>query len=327
MSSSNPSLPPETVIVARQAMATRFEIALPGDDPVRLRAAAEEALMEIERWEGLLSPYRPSSEIARVNARAAREPVRVSPPVLRLLEHAARLSLETGGAFDLTVGPLMQAWGFRDGAGGQPGVAALAEARACTGMHLVDLDAARCTVRFARDGVRLDPGAIGKGYAVEVAAEILREAGVTSALIHGGTSTVLAIGRPPDLPSWRVAIPRPPNPSPGAEPESGPLALVDLHDEALSVSGVWGRSFVVEGRTYGHVLDPRSGEPVQGAVMAAVALRGATETDALSTALLVLGEAGLGLLERLRPGVRALTVSERGGGMEVGVRGIPLRPA
>jgi len=296
---------PSVTQVARQAMATRFEIALHGDDPVRLRAAAEEALQEVERLEGLLSLYRPSSEIARVNARAAREPVIVSPPVFRLLEHAARLSAETGGAFDITVGPLMQCWGFVGGTGSLPDPDALAAARACVGMHLVELDAVQFTVRFQRAGVMLDLGAIGKGYAVGVAADILREAGVTSALIHGGTSTAYAIGCPPGMPHWKVGVARPQQeqaPSDG----NALLAMVPLSDAALSVSAIRGKAFQAGTTTYGHVLDPRTGEPVHQADLAAVVLPEATETDALSTALLTLGREGLSLLERLRPGARAL---------------------
>src|ERR1039457_4227633 len=135
---------------ARNAMATRFEIILPGDDPARLRAAAEEAFDEIDRLEAQLSLFRPSSEIANVNARAADEPVRVSPETFQLLEHAARLTIETGGAFDITIAPLMRAWGFVNDSGHLPEPAQLAAARACVGMNLVQLDAHARTVRFAR---------------------------------------------------------------------------------------------------------------------------------------------------------------------------------
>ena len=328
-------------------MATRFEIALHGDNTVSLRAAGEEALDEIERIEARLSLYRPTSEIAHVNARAAREAVRVSPVTFRLLEHTARLSAETGGAFDITIGPLMRCWGFVDGPGRMPTPEALADARSRTGMNLVELDAARFTVRFAREGVMLDLGAIGKGYAVGVAAEILREAGVTSGLIHGGTSSIYAIGCPPDAEAWKVAIERPPDSrtgfqpvSPGILPEEGTgaaspgdrlearpalLAVVPLRDEALSVSAVWGKSFQTGGRTYGHVIDPRTGQPTDSALLAAVALPDATETDAFSTALLTLGPGSCSFIGGLHPGCRALAASMENG--KVVVRGHGLAPA
>ena len=340
------STPTQPLTLARQAMATRFEIVLHGDNPVSLRAAGEEAFDEIERIEARLSLYRPTSEIAHVNARAAHEGVRVSPATFRLLEHAASLSAETGGAFDITIGPLMRCWGFVDGAGQVPTPQALAEARERTGMCLVELDAARFSVRFAREGVMLDLGAIGKGYAVGVAAETLREAGITSGLIHGGTSSVYAIGRPPDADAWKIAIERPPDSGTGFQPvsgasspgsilgqdaredrlEAGPalLAVVPLRDEALSVSAVWGKSFQTAGRSYGHVIDPRTGQPTDSALLAAVALPDATETDAFSTALLALGGQGLDFIARLRPQSRMLACWKHGDGIDFGARGIDL---
>src|SRR5262245_55384650 len=218
-------------------MATRFEIALHGDNPISLRAAGEEAFDEIERIEARLSLYRPTSEIAHVNARAAREPVRVSPASFRLLEHAARLSAESGGAFDITIGPLMKCWGFVQGTGQVPTPEALVEARAKTGMRLVELDADRFTVHFVREGVMLDLGAIGKGYAVGVAAETLREAGVTSALIHGGTSSVYALGCPPEADAWKVAIEEPPDYGTGvpATPLRSPLQTMPASDSQAAL--------------------------------------------------------------------------------------------
>ena len=199
-------------------MATRFEVVLHGASPVALRAAGEEALGEVERVEAQLSLYRNSSEIARVNARAALEPVRVSPPVFRLLEQALALSRATGGAFDITVAPLVRAWGFMGGTGRRPDPESIERARELVGFGQVLLDPAERTVRFARDGVMVDLGAIGKGYALERTVELLLDAGVTSALIHGGTSTVCAIGTPPDAAGWKVAIETPVPPAAPAAP-------------------------------------------------------------------------------------------------------------
>jgi len=287
-------------------MATRFELVLHGADEMFLRAAGEEAIAEIERLEAQLSLYRPSSEIAEVNARAARGPVRVSPPVFALLEHARKLNSETDGAFDITIAPLVKCWGFMNGTGKWPSVDEIEKARACVGMNLVFLDHLECTVQFAREGVMLDLGAIGKGYAIEQAADILREAGVTSALLHGGTSTVYALGHPPETSHWKVALEPFPE-SIGMSPVSLPPVL--LRDEAISVSAIWGRSFKKEGKLFGHVLDPRTGQPVANSMLAAVILPSATETDALSTALLTLGSEGRAKISKLRPDIRTLLVS------------------
>src|SRR5262245_42128261 len=198
-----------SVAVARHAMATRFEIVLHGENEVGVRAAAEQALDEIERLEAQLNLYQPTSEISHINARAAFEPVRVEPSLFRLLQHAQRLSRETEGAFDVTVAPLMRCWGFMRGTGRLPDPADVLEARNKVGMERVSLDEERFTVSFAREGVMLDLGSIGKGYALERAAELLRESGVTSGLLHGGTSTVYALGSPPESDAWRVAVPKP----------------------------------------------------------------------------------------------------------------------
>ena len=309
------------ITLARNAMATRFEILLHGDNPISLRAAGEEALNEIDRLESQLSLYRPTSEIAQLNARAAHEPVRVSPSLFSLLQHAQKLHAETRGAFDITIAPLVQCWGFMNGLGRTPSPDELTEARSKIGMSLVELNPSASTVRFAREGVMLDLGAIGKGYAIECAAEVLRASGVISALLHGGTSTIYGLGHPPEADAWKIAIE---NPLDKAGSEAAPettvkqlnalsLPSISLRDEALSVSAIWGRSFQKEGKVFGHVLDPRTGEPVTGSVLAAVTLPSATETDALSTALLVTGEKGHETISNLRPNVRMLLVTQAAG--------------
>lgn len=297
---------PPPITLARHAMATRFELVLHGDRPEALRAAGEEALDEIERIENLLSLYRPHTEIAQINARAAHEWVRVSTPLFRLLELARRLSEETGGAFDITAGPLIRCWGFQGGAGRKPSTEEIAEARACVGMNLVEMNGNASAVHFSRAGVSLDLGAIGKGYAIDRAVEILREAGVTSALLHGGTSTTAAIGAPPDAAAWNIAVDLP---STDATSPPTRLAVVPLRDESLSVSAVWGRSFQSGDRRFGHVIDPRTGQPVQAALLAALVLPSATESDALSTALLLDGPAGLAAMTKARPMAEALVVT------------------
>ncbi|MGZ4972097.1 MAG: FAD:protein FMN transferase [Limisphaerales bacterium] len=289
----------QIVQVARNAMATRFEIVLHGTNATALRAAGEEALDEIARLEGQLSLYRASSEIARVNARAAFEPVRVTPAVFKLLQHARDLSNECDGAFDITIAPLMRCWGFMGGTGQPADPKQVAEARECIGMAHVHFG--DNTIRFDRQGVMIDLGAIGKGYAIDRAVDFLREAGVESALIHGGTSTVYGIGRPMDNEAWKVAVAdafgRP-------AADSANLPTMTLRDEALSVSAIWGRSFEKDGKTLGHVIDPRTGEPSQGAVLAAVISKSAADSDALSTALLVLGRDGESRIQQAFPAIR-----------------------
>jgi FAD:protein FMN transferase len=327
-----------SIAVARNAMATRFEILLYGDNPVALRAAGEEALDEIEHLEEQLSLYRPSSEISRINAAAASSPVRIEPGLFRLLQHAQRLHRESDGTFDITIAPLIRCWGFMGGTGHLPDAAELAATRTRVGMQLVSLNETDLTIRFNQPGMMLDLGSIGKGYALDRAALVLADAGVTSAMLQGGTSTAYAIGSPPDAPAWKIAIERPKAPGiPQASLEptamaalSRPadlLAVIPLKNQSLSVSAVWGKSFEAEGRIYGHVIDPRSAEPVNGALLAAVVLTSATETDAFSTALLTLGTSGLDRITGLREDMRALVV-ERGENevLRIAAKGVEMLP-
>lgn len=270
------------MLLAVHAMATRFELVLEGGDAARLRAAGEEALREIERLDARLSRFRATSVVSGLNAHAAAGPVPVDGEVLGLLRACAEVSAQSGGTFDAAVGPLVAAWRLAAEAGRLPEPDALEAARACSGMAHVAIDEAASAVRFLRSGVSLDFGAAGKGYAIDRAVECLREAGVRHALLHGGTSSVHAIGVQEDGEPWPVAW----------EPEPGrgdTRVTFELNDEALAISATHGRSFVVEGRTYGHVLDPRTGAPVLGARAAAVRGPSSFLCDMLSTALLVRG--------------------------------------
>lgn len=284
----------EPITLSLNAMATRFEIVLYGAEPLRLRAAGEEALEEIAALDRQLSLYRPESEITRINALAARGPVKVEPRLFRLLQLASTISHATGGAFDVTVAPLMRAWGLAGGEGRVPSRRDLEAARDRVGMTLVRLDETDFTVTFEREGVEIDLGAIGKGCAIDRAVETLKENGIESALMHGGTSTIYAVGALPDGSPWRVGVRDPSR-------ADAQLRSVDLRDSSLSVSAPHGKSFVHEGQSYGHVIDPRTGRPAGSVALAAVWGPSATKTDALSTALLVLGEPGLDMLDREFP--------------------------
>lgn len=297
------------VALASLAMGTRFELVLWGDDEGGLRAAGQEALGEIARLEAQLSLYRTDSDVSELNAHAFERAVKVDPRLFRLLERARTLSALTDGAFDITVAPLMRCWGFVGGSGRMPSPEDIAEARACVGMEHVVLDEEDFTVRFDRPGVMLDFGSLGKGYAVDCAVELLRQNGVDSALLHGGTSAVYAIGAPPDSDAWNIAVRRP-----FAEEREDYLAHVPLKNAALSVSAPHGKYFEAGGRRYGHVIDPRTGCPTGETLLASLVTSSATDGDALSTALLTLGKDWLPALAALYPDARSLIAYEDGEG-------------
>jgi thiamine biosynthesis lipoprotein len=293
------------VVLACEAMRTRFELILPelGRPEADRRAAGEAALAEIAIYEHLLSAYRPGAELWRVNAGAAAGPVRTDARVIDFLATAADLSVATEGAFDPTVGPLLALWGIGgDRAAAQmPDADAVARAVGLTGMvERVAIDRDLRTVRYDRPGVRVDPGAIGKGYALDRAVEALRDAGVNRALLHGGTSSVAGIGFD-ESDGWRVGVRDP--------ARGGLIAEATLRDESLSVSAVERMGGDPGDNSWGHVIDPRSGMPVTGNLLAAAVAASGAIAEALSTALLVGGEAGLEMLSSRFPTARLLLVT------------------
>ena len=206
--------------------------------PRSLPQPSMRASTSIARLDAQLSFYQSTSEVSWINGHAAFEPVLVEPRLFELLERCLALSAATDGAFDITIAPLIKAWRFTDGNGAHPDSAVLARARALVGFRGVELDAARRMVRFARPGMLIDVGSAGKGYAVDRAIARVHDNGVSSALLHGGTSSVHAIGAPHCSDSWRI----------GWSPDGAPARIFELHDSALAVSAVHGKAFRANGR-------------------------------------------------------------------------------
>jgi len=254
-----------------------------------------------------MSHYRRDSPLSRLNREAASRPVAVEPELLEFLGVCLRWSRESDGAFDVTVGPLMKTWGFFRDEGRVPGEQELADALAVVGYRHVVLDREAGTVRFDRPGVELDLGGIGKGYAVDRVVELLRRRGIASAVVNLGGSSVYGLGAPPGRAAWAVRIQDPADP--------GKIALtVKLRDRALSVSGGYARFFERDGVTYAHIMDPRTGRPVQGVLSVAILCDSATDGDALDNVLFVKGlEAGRARLRRVT-GAEALFFLPKPGG-------------
>jgi thiamine biosynthesis lipoprotein len=267
------------------SMACLYAIEAYGPDSAALPRILEEALDEVDRIDRLMSHYKPESPLSQLNREARRGPVNVEPELFDFIAEAMRYSRESNGAFDITVGPLMKAWGFFGGDGRLPSEQQLANARRSVGARHVVVDHRLRTIAFDDSGVELDLGGIAKGYAVDRAASVLRRRGVTAALISAGGSSVYGLGAPPNRESWSVAIEDP--------VEGSRIALnVELRDRALSIAGSSEKFFEVEGTRYSHIMDPRSGRPVRGILTVAVLSPNATSGDALDDALFVLGPKG-----------------------------------
>jgi len=291
-------------------MGTEFQVILCGEDPDYLRDAAEQALDEIERVEAQLSHYRPDSDITDLNLRAAYGPVRLEPLLFGLLERARGLAELSGGAFDPTCGALIRCWGFYRGQGAPANETAVAAALHRTGFQQLELEPAGCTVHFRVEGLEVHLGALGKGYALDRAAAELRTAGVEAALLHGGTSSVYAVGAPPAAPGWEVGLCDP-------DDRARRIGTLLLRDQALSTSGDYEQFFEIAGERYSHILDPRTGLPARGTRSATVVAPSAADTDALSTAAFVLGVEGTRRLREQVPGFAALLMPEEAGGKKL----------
>jgi thiamine biosynthesis lipoprotein len=293
-------LPPEPggghwIRVRRPAMACLFEVLLDSADAA-LVPAARAALDEIDRIEDALTFFRETSELSRVNREAARGPVVASPELFALLRLCGEMHALSGGAFDPTSTPLSRAWGFLAREGRLPGPDEIESARQGVGWSKVVLDERERSVRFAHEGLELNLGSIGKGWALDRVFVGLRAAGVSRALVSAGGSSQRAWGRGP----WEVSL--------ASSGET--LARLSLRDAALGTSGAGEQHFELEGRRYGHVIDPRSGRPAEGVRSASAIAGEAALADALATAFLVGGPATAEAVCAARPGVVALLALE-----------------
>jgi FAD:protein FMN transferase len=263
-------------------MACVYDIAAYGDPSAGVPAILEKALDEVDRIDRLMSHYKSQSALSQLNRDAAAGAVVADGELFDLIARSVDYSRETAGAFDVTVGPLMKAWGFFKGDGRVPADAELAEVMQRVGYRHIVLDRPSRTIRFDVAGVEIDLGGIAKGYAVDRIVTLLKQHGIASALVSAGGSTVYGLGHPPDQASWNVKVQDPLSPAKVA-------FTVGLKDRALSMAGRSAKTFEANGVVYSHIMDPRTGRPVQGVISVAVTSLTGTDGDALDDALFVMG--------------------------------------
>lgn len=310
----NESTEASSPVMARRscrAMGTGFEIIVYGEDTLaNLEAAADEAFEEVGHIDEQMSLYVDTSDVRWINANAANETVKVEPGLFSLLETAVEYYKETEGAFDITVGPLIRAWGFFAGDGRVPTDEEVRSVLTFIGTDHLRLDAESRTVAFDTAGVEIDLGGIAKGYGVDCAARVLRKCSIESALINGGTSTVYAIGSPPGQDGWEVGIRDP-------KDADRTIDTVRLKDAALSTSGSYEKFFKLGDKLYCHIIDPRRGYPVDGMLSATAIAPTATASDALSTAFFIVGVERTAEFCGSHEGVRAILVPQPEAGAEM----------
>jgi len=280
-------------------MACVYAIDAYGPDAAALPRIADDAFDEVDRIDRLMSHYKPESPLSRINREAAQHPVSVDAELFDFIAESMRYNRESGGAFDITVGALMKAWGFFRGEGRLPSDDDLAAARRHVGAAHVRLNQADKTIAFDEPGVELDLGGIAKGYAVDRVVSLLRQRQVVAALVSSGGSTIYGLGAPPGRSGWDVTIQDPIDSRKAA-------FIVTLKDRAVSVAGSSEKFFEAGGVRYSHIMDPRTGRPVQGVLSVAVLADTGTAGDALDDALFVMGVERARAYLKTLPGVEAL---------------------
>lgn len=264
-------------------------------------SAAFDAMRQVD---ALMNRYSEDSDVARLNLRAGEEPVKLSDETMECLREAVRYAELSKGAFDPTLGPLIDLWGIGKKADFIPSREEVERALGLRGVENIVLDLQAGTGFLKVKGMEVDLGGIAKGFAVDRAALVLRKRGVRSGIIDAG-GNVYVIGKKPGGGDWRVGIRHP-------RKSDRMIALVEVSDEAVITSGDYERYFEKDGIRYHHVFDPASGEPARNLLSSTIICPSSTRADALSTAVFVLGpKKGMDLVERL-PDVEAILVTPRG---------------
>ena len=295
--------------VSRNLMGTRFEITMYAPsgayNATRLADIGLAALDRVEELERRVSTWRVDSFTAKLNREAADGPVKVHPDLMALLKVSQQAYDDTGGVFDVTIGPLLDLWGVYKKEGRVPTGDEIAATLDRVGLDKVAIDFDDRTVHYTRPGLRLDFGGIGKGYALDVAAQVLRAHDIECALLSGGDSTFVALGAPPETLGWNVIVDK-------VYHEPNVDDYVDrfvIKDEAFSTSSGEGRSFEADGKRYSHIYDPRTGEAVDETLGAMAVTTTGAMADALSTTFLVMGEDEVRAFCGEHPEVKAIKVS------------------
>lgn len=290
-----------TVLPIRRAaftMGSMVTITAYCEDPRLAEIAIREAFDEMKTIDRLMSVFNEHSQISQVNLHGFERDIPVDIRIVELLESAERYSILTGGCFDVTIEPLMRLYGFRDETSlrGFPTDKQIADILEGVNPKNVSVNRRLCTVRLNHASTNLDPGGIAVGYALDRAAQILRNRGVSSALLnHSGD--LYALGHPPESPAWEIRIVDPRN-------TSTTFFRTAISDQALSTSGNYENYVQPQGKTIGHLLNPKTGKTADSLLSGTVIARTAMETDALSTGIFVGGISSAQSVISLVPGFR-----------------------
>jgi thiamine biosynthesis lipoprotein ApbE len=289
----------QTLTLGRHLMGTAVEIEVNHPDLPIARNAIEAGLQRMTDVDHLMSTFRSDSEIGLVNRLAATRAVSVGEETFGVLMQAKDIALVSGGALDVTVHPLVQLWRRTTQRGRLPSTREIEAALSVIDHSGLSIDSNNRRVRLQQPGMGIDLGGIAKGYAVDVAAQALKQRGVNSGLINAG-GDLRVIGRNRDEGVWRIGVRHPLTPS-------RLLLSVLVEDEAAATSGNYFRYFTVGGRQYGHLLNPRTGIPADGALSATIIAKSAMRADGLATAAMIHGTGAMAFIQGVS-GVEGIVV-------------------
>ncbi len=281
---------------SHQAMAAIFEVIIVHEDAHYAQQVAHAAFDELDRLESELSRFIENSDICRINNLPANRPLRLGLPTFECLQIANHIYAETNGAFNVTIGSLLACWRNKNGTPLTPSQDQLDLARKRTGMHLLKLDEAEHTIQLLASPIQIDLGGIGKGYAVDKMAELLREWGINTALINGGHSSILALDAPSGTKGWPLILSNPAD-------RKQTLARLHFQHKSLSASGL------KKGR---HIIDPRTAQPVKEKKAAWASALDAATSDALSTAFMVMSPGEIKKFCSCHPDTIAMAILQDG---------------
>jgi len=295
----------------RMMMGTFAEVSIYSSDEKTAGRAIEGALDEMERMDRIMSNYKNDSELSKVNKKAAKSPVPCNTELLDVIEQSQYYSELSGGAFDITVSPIVALWGFFREKGHVPPDKEIEKLLpAVSYKNIVVKKNAETkksgTVFFKDIKTQIDLGAIGKGYAVDKALEIIKKCGIDNGCINLG-GNIYVLGTPPGKNAWKIGVQHPRN--------SGEiLGYLELKNEATATSGDYERFFEFNGKRYSHIINPQTGRPVSGTLATTIVAPTGTEVDALSTIVFVLGrEKGLELIKKIPNADAMIAYEEKDG--------------
>jgi thiamine biosynthesis lipoprotein len=282
-------------------MGTQFQVILYAAEEPSASRAARAAFARIAQLDGIMSDYRPASELMQLCKKAGGPPVKVSDDLFRILVRSLEVARLSDGAFDVTVGPVVRLWRRARRTKRFPDDERLTKARALVGYKMIKLDAKNQTVQLAKKGMQLDLGGIAKGYAADEAQAVLKKHGITRALVAASGDIALS-GAPPGKRGWKIGI------GPLANPNDRPKLYLLLENAAVSTSGDFEQHVEIGGKRYSHIVDPRTGIGLVGRMSVTVVARNGTTADSLTKVVSVLGpKRGLAIIDA-QDGVAALLV-------------------